>query len=33
MADVDINLFGEHNKNDEQPDTDETIPFTQAGVI
>ena len=34
MADVDIDLFGDHNKTDSHPDvTGENIPFTPGGVI
>ena len=33
MADVDTNPFSEYDKMKEQPNTDETIPFTQGGVI
>ena len=35
MADVDIDLFGEHDKMDVWPDEamGKTIPFTQGGVI
>ena len=33
MADVDIDPSGEHDKTDEQPNADETIPFTQGRVI
>ena len=33
MADVDTDPFSEHDKTDEQPDTDETICFTSGGVI
>ena len=33
MADVDIDLFSEHDKMDEQPHTSKTIPFTPGGVI
>ena len=33
MADIDIDLFGEHDKIDEHSDEGETIPFTLGGVI
>ena len=32
MANIDIGLFGKHNKTNAQPDTGEIIPFTPAGV-
>ena len=34
MADVDIDLFGEHDKTDAHPDeTGENIPLTSGGVM
>ena len=33
MAGGDINPFGEHDKTDAQPDTNETIPSVLDGVI
>ena len=29
----DINLFGVHDKTEQQPDTDETIPLTPSRII
>ena len=33
MADIDINLSGEHDKTDKLPDTGEAISFTLRGVL
>ena len=33
MADIDINLFGEHDKPDNHPDTVENIPLTPGGAM